>query len=253
MMMVVRIFHGHGMANNDDRNGRRTKTEAIADEIIDSIVTGKLQPGDRIKSERNLTARFGVSVGTVQKALTDLEHRGIVVREHGRGTFVTQENKTIDSRFVRFHDRDGEALALYIHLLSVRRIVADERQFRFFGRRRKLARIDRIINVGGRFDVFSEFVLSGEDYDRLAKDAPESLSRNVRQAIADRLMLPTVRVEQEIDFQDWPERVTSALGPLNSGTGFVMDVRAFTLNDQPLFYLRMFAHQFVDASLVIER
>lgn len=251
--MTTRVHRRRGMARNDDRSGRRTKTETIADEIIDSIVSGKLQPGDRIESERTLTAKFGVSVGTVQKALTDLRHRGIVVREHGRGTFVIQENKTVDSRFVRFHDRDGQALPLYIHLLSVRRIVADDRHFRFFGRRRKLARIDRIINVGGRFDVFSEFVLSAEAYDRLAEDAPESLSRNVRQAIADRLMLPTVRVEQEIDFQSWPERVTSALGPLSGGPGFVMDVRAFTLNDQALFYLRMFAHQFVDASLVIER
>ena len=241
------------MAGNEGRASRRTKTETIADEIIDSIVSGKLQPGDRVESERSLTAKFGVSVGTVQKALADLEHRGIVVREHGRGTFVSQENKTVDSRFVRFHDRDGQALPLYIHLLSVRRVAGDERHLRFFGRRRKLARIDRIINVGGRFDVFSEFVLSAEAYDRLAKDAPESLSRNVRQAIADRLMLPTLRVEQEINFERWPERVESELGPLSTGTGFVMDVRSFTLNDRPLFYLRMFAHQFAGTSLAIER
>ncbi len=115
------------------------------------------------------------------------------------------------------------------------------------------ARIDRIINEGGRFDVFSEFVLAAEAYDRLARDAPESLARNVRQAIADRLMLPTVRVEQEIDFQSWPERVTCALGPSSGGTSFVMDVRAFALDEQAIFYLRMFAHQFVGASLVIER
>jgi GntR family transcriptional regulator len=241
------------MAKKDDRTERRTKTEIIADDIVDSIVNGELQPGDRIESERSLTVKFGVSVGTIQKALTDLEHRGIVVREHGRGTFVTQENKTVDARFVRFYGRDGQPLPLYIHLLSVRRIVADDRHFRFFGRRRKLARIDRIINVGGRFDVFSEFVLSAEAFDRLEMDAPESLSRNVRQAIADRLMLPTVRVEQEITFQSWPARVISALGPSSAGAGFVMDVRAYTLNDQPLFYLRMFAQPFVDASLVVER
>jgi GntR family transcriptional regulator len=241
------------MAKKDDRTERRTKTEIIADDIVDSIVNGELQPGDRIESERSLTVKFGVSVGTIQKALTDLEHRGIVVREHGRGTFVTQENKTVDARFVRFYGRDGQPLPLYIHLLSVRRIVADDRHFRFFGRRRKLARIDRIINVGGRFDVFSEFVLSAEAFDRLEMDAPESLSRNVRQAIADRLMLPTVRVEQEITFQNWPARVISALGPSSAGAGFVMDVRAYTLNDQPLFYLRMFAQPFVDASLVVER
>lgn len=239
------------MTKADDRTGRRTKTEAVADAICNSIVSGRLQPGDRVASERDLTAKFGVSMGTVQKALAKLERRGIVVREHGRGTFVAQEYKTVDARFVRFNDRDGQALPLYIHPLSVRRTVTDERLFRFFGRRRKLARIDRLISVGGRFDVFSEFVLSGEAFDRLARDAPESLSRNVREAIADRLLLPTVRVEQEIAFERWPERVVTELG--QGGNGFVMDVRAFTLNEQPLFYLRMFAHPFADASLVIER
>ena len=241
------------MTKKDDRAARRTKTETVADEIVGRIVSGKLQPGDRIESERSLTAKLGVSVGTVQKALTNLEHRGIVVRELGRGTFVAQENKTVDARFVRFYDHEGQSLPLYIHLLSVRRIAADGRHLRFFGRPRELARIDRIIDVGGRFDVFSEFVLSAEALHQLKKDAPESLSRNVRQAIADRLMLPTVRVEQEVNFESWPARVASALGPSSNGAGCVMDVRAFTLSDQPLFYLRMFSHPFVDASLVIER
>lgn len=239
------------MESNEDQR-RRTKTEMIVDEIIGSIVSGSLQPGDRVASERSLTARFGVSVGTVQKALAHLEHRGIVVRQHGRGTFVTPQNATVDARFVRFRDRSGEPLPLYIHILSVRPVIADESQFRFFGRRRRLACIDRIINVGGRFDLFSEFVLAGEAFDKLAKSAPESLARNVRQAIADRLLLPTIRVEQEIQFQSWPERVTSALGIPKGGIGFVMDVRAYTLNDRPLFYLRVFSQPFVDASLVFD-
>jgi GntR family transcriptional regulator len=251
--MAAKTFNGTGMARTEDTSGRRTKTEAIADEIIDSIVSGRLQPGDRIESERSLTAKFGVSVGTVQKALTNLEHRGIVVREHGRGTFVSRGNKTVDARFIRFNDVDGQALPLYIHPLSVQRMAPDDRHVRFFGRRRRLARIDRLINVGGHFDVFSEFVLSGDAFDKLAKDAPESISRNVREAMAECLMLPTVRVEQEVNFQSWPQRVIAELGPPGAGSGFVMDVRAYTLDDKPLFYLRMFAPNFAGATLVIER
>lgn len=239
------------MERKEDRR-RRTKTEMIVDEIIGSIISGRLQPGDRVASERSLTARFGVSVGTVQKALDHLEHRGIVVREHGRGTFVTPQNATVDARFIRFRDCSGEPLPLYIHVLSVRHIVADESQFRFFGRRQRLACIDRVINVGGRFDLFSEFVLTREAFDKLAKNAPDSLGRNVRQAIADCLMLPTIRVEQEIQFRRWPERVTSQLGIPKGGVGFVMDVRAYTLNDRPLFYLRVFSQPFLDASLVFD-
>lgn len=241
------------MAARNGPTARRTKTDMIADEIIGNIVSGRLQPGDRIESERRLTERFGVSLGTVQKALGALEHRGIVVREHGRGTFVTHGNTTVDARFVRFQDAEGQQLPLYIHLLSVRRVMADGRWLAFFGRPRELARIDRLMNVGNRFDLFSEFALHADAFDEMVKDAPDGFVRNVRQAIADRLMLPTVRVEQEIRFDAWPNRVSSELGCPKDTVGFVMELRGYTLEDKPLFYQRVFADRFRNASLVIER
>lgn len=62
--------------------------EAIADQIAERIATRGSRPGDQIEGELQLTEEFGVSRGTVVKALETLESRGLVRREQGRGTFV---------------------------------------------------------------------------------------------------------------------------------------------------------------------
>jgi GntR family transcriptional regulator len=46
------------------------------------------QPGDVLPSERNLSEALGVSRPTLRAAMSDLAKDGLLVREHGRGTFT---------------------------------------------------------------------------------------------------------------------------------------------------------------------
>lgn len=66
-------------------------SQVIVDQIRLLIHGGRLSPGDRLPSERELCARFGVSRVTVREALRVLEAVGLVeirVGAHG-GAFVT--------------------------------------------------------------------------------------------------------------------------------------------------------------------
>jgi GntR family transcriptional regulator len=53
------------------------------------ITSGGLRVGDRVPSENELSAEFGVSRMTARKALTILTDEGLVRREKGKGTFVS--------------------------------------------------------------------------------------------------------------------------------------------------------------------
>ena len=66
----------------------RTKQQAIAERISASIGAGRWRDGDRLPSEQELARDHDVSLGTLQKALATLAQRGVITREHGRGTFV---------------------------------------------------------------------------------------------------------------------------------------------------------------------
>ncbi len=62
----------------------------IEEELASRIERGALEPGARLPAERQLARDLGVSRMTLRQALARLEHRGLVERAQGSGTFVSQ-------------------------------------------------------------------------------------------------------------------------------------------------------------------
>ena len=67
----------------------------IITQIQQRIVTGQLQPGDRLPSVRDLAAEAGVNPNTMQRAMTELERQGLVHSQRTAGRFVTEDEATI--------------------------------------------------------------------------------------------------------------------------------------------------------------
>ncbi len=62
--------------------------QQIAEQIRAEILAGKLEPGDRLPSVRQLCARWSCTPGTVQRAYHELSRRGLLVSQAGKGTRV---------------------------------------------------------------------------------------------------------------------------------------------------------------------
>lgn len=60
----------------------------IADYIEDDIRTGRLQPHDRIPTESDMHAEWGVARTTARRAVNLLRERGLVYTVPQRGSFV---------------------------------------------------------------------------------------------------------------------------------------------------------------------
>jgi len=58
--------------------------------VADSVASGRLGPGDRLPSQRELAQQLVVAPLTVKKAYDLLERQGVVTTRHGSGTFVAQ-------------------------------------------------------------------------------------------------------------------------------------------------------------------
>lgn len=82
----------------------------VRDEIVDRIKDKAWPTGEALPNEFALAEEFGVSQGTVRKALSVLERDRLVRRIQGRGTFATPVDPgEIASRFYRLRNLDGEA------------------------------------------------------------------------------------------------------------------------------------------------
>jgi GntR family transcriptional regulator len=60
----------------------------LARMLTDEIARGRWKPGERLSSEAEICAAYGVSRATVRQALLRLENEGVIERFKGRGTFV---------------------------------------------------------------------------------------------------------------------------------------------------------------------
>lgn len=126
--------------------------------IRDAIESGQLVAGDKLPSEQELSARLPASLGTLQKGLKALADDGIIVRQHGRGTFIRdQELRYKDIRVFRFLDQ-GRPLPLTLQGIGIRRVDIDGELARFFGRDECVV-IERLVQVKNEPWTFNAFYL----------------------------------------------------------------------------------------------
>ena len=74
--------------------------------LTEQIVSRRWPPGSELPSEIELCRHFGVSRGTLRRALADLAGHGLLARKQGKGTFVA------DAKF------EGSVLASYAYYRS---------------------------------------------------------------------------------------------------------------------------------------
>ncbi len=63
----------------------------LRDDMAKRIAAGEWKAEQQIPNEVVLAAEYGISQGTMRKALDELEAMGVLTRKQGRGTFVNNK------------------------------------------------------------------------------------------------------------------------------------------------------------------
>lgn len=80
----------------------------LRDALAERIAGGEWKPGSAIPNESDLAREFGVSAGTMRKALDLMESERLLTRRQGRGTFVNdQTSDELAARFSNLRALDG--------------------------------------------------------------------------------------------------------------------------------------------------
>lgn len=86
----------------ENGNGK-SKYYMLMEQLKADILSGRIQAGEKLPSENQLAASYGISRHTVRKALSILENEGYINACHGKGTFCSQ-------RAVHRHDSHNVAV-----------------------------------------------------------------------------------------------------------------------------------------------
>jgi GntR family transcriptional regulator len=86
------VYHWETMVDSTqfglDRESGVPLGVQLAQKLQQHVEKGRLSPGDKLPSVRQMAEMAGVNVNTVRTVYARLEQEGLLLSEHGRGTFV---------------------------------------------------------------------------------------------------------------------------------------------------------------------
>jgi GntR family transcriptional regulator len=88
----------------------------IIQRIEQSVLSGRLEPGDRLPTIRSLAIELKINPNTIAKAYSELEIRGIVTTQVGSGTYIS--DKIIDKEEIDRRKKIDELVGRFVRAMS---------------------------------------------------------------------------------------------------------------------------------------
>jgi GntR family transcriptional regulator len=211
----------------------------IRDQLMAALARGEWRPGEAIPAEPLLARRFGVSIGTLRKAVDELCAANILSRQQGRGTFVTTHDRN-RNLFYFFHVVPEDAPKAFpgVALLAFARGRAE----REVAERLRIAvgdpvlRIRNRLTLGGVAVVVDDLTLPAARFpgltERRFRDRPSTIYNLYQEAFG----ISVVRTRERL-------RAVRAEAPLSALLGVrpgapLLQVRrvAYAYRDEPVEY-----------------
>lgn len=213
---------------------------------IKALITRRLQagewkPGEVIPSELELASRFGVSQGTVRKAVDELAAENLVVRRQGKGTFVaTHAEEQVQYRFLRLQPDDGERRSLQRRLLECRRLRPPSAVARALAlaRGESCVQVRRLLLDQGRPVVLDELWLPGSLFKGLTAESLESARGPMYRLFERQFGVSMIRAEEKIRAVAADAEQAALLGLPAGAPLLAVDRLSYTYGDRPVEFRR---------------
>ena len=209
----------------------------VQDLLVERLASGHWRPGDLLPSEPRLAEEFGVSQGTVRKALDRLADRNVVVRRQGKGTYVA--SYTPDRALFHFFHLvadDGERELPESRVVSRRsgRALHLERERLGVAEGAGVVRIVRVRSLRGRAVLAERISVARELFPGLEALAEEDLPNTLYALYESRYGLSVARAEERLKAVEADAEDAALLG-LAEGTPLLeIDRVALSYDQRPL-------------------
>jgi GntR family transcriptional regulator len=213
--------------------------------ILRDIESGILGPGSMVPPERQLVESYGVSIGTVKKAILNLVNEGYLYRIQGKGTFVTGTTLRRESlRYYRLLEQFGdEEKELSVHLIGMCKISGFQPASSHLRIKltQDLFEVKRLFFLKDTPVVFSVSYLPGALFLGIDKILASHFEQNTLYAtVEEKFGLPTIYNRELIGAGFPSSEVARALRVHKNRPVLSIEMLAFTYRDRPYEYRRAY-------------
>lgn len=210
---------------------REVKRKLIAD-----ISSGAVPPGGALANETDLSKRFGVSIGTVRRAVDELVADHILVRQQGRGTFVGKlDRERFMFQFFKIARRDGPSEFPEVTLLSLGKSRATQAEARLLGiaANAVVYRIDNVLSLQGRPLMHDSIVLDASLFSGLTKAKFEQREGTIYELYQTTFGVTVVGAEERVQAVAVDKENAALLGMATGSPVLRIERIDFTFDQKP--------------------
>ena len=218
--------------------------------IVRALESGEWKPGDLIPSEAELAVRFGVSQGTMRKAIDEMAAEKLLVRRQGKGTFVaTHKDPSSSLRFLRIAANDGDLPPLTNVPVECWRAKAgvDVARALAIEPGAPVIIVRRVLQAGGEPVVFDEIYLPGALFHDLTVDALDNAEASLYGVYESKYGVRAITADERLRAVS-ADRLTAGMLQVAEGSPLLLVERVtFTYGNKPVelrrgFYLTQKFH-----------
>ena len=169
--------------------------------ILERMAKNQFKPGDLLPSEPRLAELFGVSQGTVRKALDELTAQHLLVRQQGKGTYVATH--TVDrALFHFFHIADDNGRrtlpdSTVVSLCKNRASTLERRKLRL-DPNEQVIRIARVRTLNNDPVIFERISLPANRFGDLENQPPTDLPNTLYRYYETRFHLAVISAIEQL-------------------------------------------------------
>jgi len=206
----------------------------LRDALAERIARGEWKPGSAIPNESDLAREFGVSAGTMRKALDLMEGEHLLTRRQGRGTFVNdQASDELAVRFNNLRGPDGERILAQVKSTHITEAIANEQERARLqlGPHDRLYRMHRIRQHGGEPFMVEDVAVPVALFPGLGEG--KTISPRIV-VLAQEYGILLGKAEERVSISEADAGVAEALGLAAGSPVMVLDRVVQTLDGRPV-------------------
>jgi GntR family transcriptional regulator len=218
---------------------------SIKRKLLEAMHDGTYKPGDALPPEPKLAQSFGVSIGTVRRAVDELVSENLVLRYQGKGTFVITHNRDrLLYYFFHIVKHDGTKKYPRVELLSFERTRASQEA----AQKLKLPAGARVVRVLNRLSLddkpvcLDDIVLPDTRFATLTERQLRDRESTLYRLYQDAFHITVTSTEERLRAAVAGEEQSKWLGVEEGSPLLLVRRLALTYNEEPVEWRRSYVN-----------